>query len=215
MPNEVKLFGNTRYQANIYALDTCQGSKSQLLHIMKYHVKAIDQPSQRCNAESTNISTSACIASFIEKLIGCNPNVYGSRYSKGSPCTTKSQLFALAESVHKLSMSNDNDVYVLSGCLPSCERDVYAIIAEPMTCNYSPHLIEYVLHLRITDRSYEERKQYIIYDNNSFIADVGGYMGLLLGYSILSLYNEMEALIKRVIQRTQRSFLSFKINNKQ
>ena len=212
----MKLFGNTRYQANFYTLvDTCQGSKSQLLHIKKSHVKAIDQPSQRCNAESTNIHTSACVANFIEKLIGCNPQVYGSRYSKGPPCRTKSQLFALAETMHNLSMSNDNDVYVLSGCLPSCERDVYAIIAEPMTCYYRPHLMEYILKLRITDRSYEERKQYIIYDSDSFVADVGGYLGLLLGYSILSLYNEMEALIKRVIQRTQRSFLSFKINNKQ
>ena len=86
--------------------------------------------------------------------------------------------------------------------MPSCERDVYAIIAEPMTCDYRPQFDEYVLHLRITDRAYEERKQYIIYDTDSFVADVGGYMGLLLGYSIMSLYNEIEALLKRLIPRS-------------
>ena len=32
------------------------------------------------------------------------------------------------------------------------------------------------------------RHEYLTYDYNSFIADVGGYLGLLLGYSILSIY---------------------------
>ena len=53
------------------------------------------------------------------------------------------------------------------------------------------------LEVIITERSYEEREQYVIYDTNSFIADVGGYMGLLLGCSLMSLYNDVEALIKK------------------
>ena len=32
------------------------------------------------------------------------------------------------------------------------------------------------------------RKEYLTYDRNSFIADVGGYLGLLLAYSILTIY---------------------------
>ena len=32
------------------------------------------------------------------------------------------------------------------------------------------------------------RHEYLTYDINSFIADVGGYLGLLLGWSILSIY---------------------------
>ena len=72
--------------------------------------------------------------------------------------------------------------------------------------------MEYVLRLRITDRAYEERKQYIIYDTDSFVADVGGYMGLLLGYSIMSLYTEIEALLKRLIHK---SFLGFQKNSGQ
>ena len=42
------------------------------------------------------------------------------------------------------------------------------------------------------------RKQYVIYDFNSFIADVGGFMGLLLGFSLLSIYDEIEGLIKKL-----------------
>ncbi len=32
------------------------------------------------------------------------------------------------------------------------------------------------------------REEYLLYDYNSFIADVGGYLGLLLGHSMLSLF---------------------------
>ena len=63
------------------------------------------------------------------------------------------------------------------------------------------HSIEPELRLEvvITQRSYEEREQYVIYDTNSFIADVGGYMGLLLGCSLMSLYNDIEALFKKLL----------------
>ena len=40
-----------------------------------------------------------------------------------------------------------------------------------------------------TSRSkHEVREHYRIYDNNSFIADFGGFMGLLLGHSLFGIY---------------------------
>ena len=38
--------------------------------------------------------------------------------------------------------------------------------------------------------------QYYSYDFNSFIADVGGYLGLLLGHSIYSFYNVVAEWIR-------------------
>ena len=200
VPNEVKVFGSAHYQANFVAkmaLD-CKGPKEQILNIKKSHMKALDQPHHRCYSDSKPINTSACIADFIEREIGCNPNIQGSQYSKGLPCTTKSQLLHLQNISLKLSGSYDNEIYVMTGCLSSCKKDFYNINAEPMTCEKSQK-DELVLQLRINDRSYEERKQYYIYETDSFIADVGGYMGLLLGCSIWSLINEIEAFVKKLI----------------
>ena len=69
-----------------------------------------------------------------------------------------------------------------------------------------------VINMRISDLSFEERVQYIIYDMDCIIADVGGYMGLLLGYNILSLYTEIEALLSHYISRLWLIF-GFKMNN--
>ena len=40
--------------------------------------------------------------------------------------------------------------------------------------------------------------QYVVYDHNSFIADVGGYLGLFLGASIPSFYDIMVNFIGRI-----------------
>ena len=37
--------------------------------------------------------------------------------------------------------------------------------------------------------NYEVTKEYYTYDTNSFIADVGGYLGLCLGLSLLSFFD--------------------------
>ena len=36
---------------------------------------------------------------------------------------------------------------------------------------------------------YLVRREYVLYDPDSFIADIGGYLGLLLGHSLLSLFH--------------------------
>ena len=45
------------------------------------------------------------------------------------------------------------------------------------------------------DGSYNVREEYVVYDMGSFIADVGGYRGLLLGHSLLSMYYNIIRLI--------------------
>ena len=188
---------------DLATLNTCLGSKRQILNIRKSHEKALDLPAQRCATGSAHVNTSVCIADFIEGKLGCNPSIYGGQYSKGLQCNTTSQLSQLEKISIILSESYDNDIYAMTGCLSSCEKDIYNVIQEPMTCipNGVEGSFKFLLQLRMTDRSYEERKQYVIYDHTSFIADVGGYMGLLLGCSLLSLYNELETIINRFIIR--------------
>lgn len=39
--------------------------------------------------------------------------------------------------------------------------------------------------------------QYVIYDHNDFIADAGGYLGLLIGHSMFSIYVMAEEWMRR------------------
>ncbi len=43
------------------------------------------------------------------------------------------------------------------------------------------------LNLFMPTTKHSIKEQYVIYDANSFVADVGGYLGLLLGHSLLGI----------------------------
>ena len=47
---------------------------------------------------------------------------------------------------------------------------------------------------------YIVRQEYLTYDINSLIADVGGYLGLLLGYSVLSIYQWLMGCIHKAFK---------------
>ena len=47
---------------------------------------------------------------------------------------------------------------------------------------------------------YIVRQEYLAYDINSLIADVGGYLGLLLGYSVLSIYQWLIGCIHKALK---------------
>ena len=47
---------------------------------------------------------------------------------------------------------------------------------------------------------YIVRQEYLTYDINSFIADVGGYLGLLLGHSLLSIYEWLMKWICKAVK---------------
>ena len=179
---------------------------SQVFYITKIHKRALDQPSHRCMQQKENVNTSACISRYLENRLGCNTMILGSQYSQNNHCTTRSQLMALANISKKLEEADADDIYKMTGCLSSCEKDQYSLSAEPLKQDYASVWMgdtpcELHLQFRMRYSSYEEKEQYIIYDFNSFIADVGGFMGLLLGCSLLSIYSATEAFLRQLLGR--------------
>ncbi len=49
------------------------------------------------------------------------------------------------------------------------------------------HLNRLTLNIILPTSTHSFKEQYVIYDYNSFVADVGGYLGLLLGHSLMGM----------------------------
>ena len=210
IPNKKRVYGSdsTMVSATGTSFDTyCHKNDmySQVIYITKTLMKDLDQPSQRCSQQNLKMTTSTCIAKFLENTLGCNPMVLGSQFLKTPTCTTKTQLLALANASKLFEGADENDVYEMTGCLPSCIKDHYSLTVAPLKSEFS-YVLRCQVHLefKMLYSSYKEEEQYIIYDVASFIADVGGYMGLLLGSSLLSLYMAMEAWMRKLLR--QRPF---------
>ena len=201
VPNWVKVFGSKYMKTPFTDSNKNLLAYNQRLSMERSHFKALDRPSDPCASNEKSSQTSACIAKFIEKQAGCNIRIYGSSGSVQQPlCNSLAQLRNLTSIIRRLHEADARTIYELTGCLASCERYEYHRIDSDIVSYQAGIFLPSHLTMQFTmvDRSIEDRKQYVIYDFNSFIADVGGFMGLLLGFSILSIYDEMEGLLRRL-----------------
>ena len=172
------------------------------IELSKYHLNALDQPSDRCANKITDPTTSSCITKFIEAELGCTPRIYGVDHltPKNHLCNSFHELHDLAKISFLFSEMNANNLYNITGCMASCERDEYERITNLALIehkNQAPTLSFLRLQLFFADGSYEVKEQYRLYDSNNFFADVGGFLGLLLGCSIFSLYKGLTDLVVR------------------
>ena len=88
-------------------------------------------------------------------------------------------------------------MYKATGCMASCERYTYEVSWSRLA--YLPQDTEKLqFRLYFTNGLFEEKEQYLIYDWDSFIADVGGFLGLLLGWSMYSLYEDMATMVGKM-----------------
>ena len=127
--------------------------------------------------------------------------------------------------------ADDNDVYKMTDCLSSCHKSTFELELSQQNKNNLEDSRDSALLLttRYPLKRYELRKQvganvlefctiesnlfdsaqYLVYDWNSFIADVGGYLGLLLGQSCLGMYHLMVTpsnwdTLKKYIRRNNK-----------
>lgn len=170
------------------------------IFITSTHMKATDQPSQRCT-DVKDCDTSACIARYIEAELGCNPQIYGSNTSAQSRlCNSTTQLKDLAHISFNLMETDANGIYNVTGCLASCEKKKYQIMRTnpPRTSGAARQSKKLVIKVTIENGVLEEREQYLIYDTDSFLGDIGGFLGLTLGWSMYSLYIVTPSIVSRM-----------------
>ena len=63
-----------------------------------------------------------------------------------------------------------------------------AIVHKPEGHIRSKNLAIAIWQPCFKDSSYTLREEYVVYDSDSFMADIGGFFGLLLGQSMLGIY---------------------------
>ena len=128
--------------------------------------------------------------------------ILGSQYNNDTPpCKTKSQLLALANMTRVIEEADGNEIYEITGCLSPCEKDRYSVSAGPkkqIVTRTRYERCQVHLEFIMQESSYQLEEQYQIYDGVSFIADMGGYMGLLLGSSLLGIYMAIENVLRNI-----------------
>ena len=80
IPNWVDVYGSNFYKVNAgqsHIVVNKTKRFKQTITITKSGLKALDQPSDRCDGETSIPRTSSCIAKYIAKKVGCTMNFHG------------------------------------------------------------------------------------------------------------------------------------------
>ena len=92
-------------------------------------------------------------------------------------------------------------------CIPSCKRIEYSVkLAYSDKDSTKPD--EFTLHIYFPRDKFLVKKQFYIYSGSNLIADFGGYLGLLLGYSVLGFYDSLMDIIKYLLKICKAKRLS-------
>ena len=191
--------------------------------IMQDELVVLDQPSRRCHDDSMNLlSVSQCIARYFEAKLNCSLYMLDG-LNQRKVCDNNSLADKLIydwelESeleIYKKIATNFNDwghkseleIYQTTGCMPSCKRKQIKLeTVHKITSGSYPDDPKITLVFEYRDGMYSLKEEYLVYDFNNFIADIGGYLGLLLGHSVFSVYSMSAEWITKPV-RTIGSFL--------
>ncbi len=91
-----------------------------------------------------------------------------------------------------------------SGCLPPCRRDEFDMLVRRAD---NPILMSGVgqngsalgLTLRSTNTNVET--DVILYGLDNMVGDIGGFMGMFLGISLVSIYQVLELFVKKAFRK--------------
>ena len=147
-------------------------------------------PTFNCDDTGKPVHPENCINGFIEKEVGCSSTAQTAKPTKAL-CSKRSEYAEWTKWVQTIMKLNEEQIYRRTGCLGSCHADEYRIIEgkDLTVSNRTDSKTDKRLRLRFMFPSayYQVKEEYAVYNFDSFIADVGGYMGLLLGQSIFSI----------------------------
>ena len=60
-----------------------------------------------------------------------------------------------------------------------------------------------ILYLELKNQNEERHQDYYVYDWIAFLSDFGGVVGLLLGYSLLTFYDQVKVVAINMMKRTR------------
>ena len=118
-----------------------------------------------------------------------------SSFATGETCTTKDELSDYMSHWKSIFAMDEHKFQDFTGCQAPCSRWEYSATPiyrkDKQPSNGSdPTMTLYAFY---ANGNYEVKEQYYTYDWNSFTSDLGGYLGLFLGASMLTFFDAVSS----------------------
>ena len=161
-------------------------TKIQVYKIKKMHhirlKKNPGEPSRSCSVMESSIET--CLKSYYQNKTNCTI-----ADNKPANCSTQKDLDKFQKLVQDTGSFTEKDFVSSTKCHYPCTIEHYDVTSFfKGTAARKNSQCKLLLQLFFDTNKVSTKKEILLYDDNNLIADIGGYLGLLLGVSAFSLY---------------------------
>ena len=172
-----------------------QPNKSLGINFNLLSKKTLRQVENTC-VDEENYSLTECLKDFIFKEVGCTLHWF--QYNELPICSTKMEIKRTQDLFDMIQTTPWTNLTVLTGCLQKCRSMKYEIaFITKENILWEKEWISEVF-IQPNAASMEEVVEYLVYGVGDFIGDLGGYLGLFLGWSILSMTINIPGLLKQI-----------------
>ena len=172
----------------------------------------LNQEKEPCN-EQENVKKDiwSCLESHFASKMNCSLPWQSDKNERKLPmCSHPHDFMQYMESHGDLLDFETNDITQTANCIPSCKRVEYSVKMFNKLPGLDPEVYQYLgvdnqlknalqLDFFFGKDRFSKREQYYAYDKQNLVADFGGYLGLLLGYSFLTAYDSIVNLLEKIL----------------
>ena len=208
----------TNSQLKIYGIEILQvkvlspASQLYVYEVEPTEVVYLNQEKDPCD-EHKNVKKDiwSCLESHLASNMNCSlPWQSDKGEGKLPVCSNPYEFMQYMESHEDLLDFETDDITQTANCIPSCKRVEYSVKLFNHLPGLDPEVYKYLgVDNRIENAlqfyfffgkdRFNKREQYYAYDEQNLVADFGGYLGLLLGYSLLTAYDSIVTLLKNIL----------------
>ena len=200
--NSLYNFGN----AASYSFLTDNNTFIKLHEINRKEVTYLNDPRTPCQAKPREENMNDCIQHYIENKIGCQLPWYTNATTLPK-CIGNSPYQSFLGAYDEIAGLSGFSISKRTGCLPSCKINEFSLsIISHISIPKESEAYQgssYIGLFYYPGGRYMQKVYYYNYDFTSYIADVGGLLGLFLGYSMLSFYDGVKYAWKSIMKNTK------------
>ena len=181
-------FGSTQTYTTMFTLSGNKTRKT-IHEIHRQEVNYLNDSKTPCQFVLREEDMNTCIQHHIEKEMRCELS-WHSGMGALPKCASSDQYKHFIRAYDKIVSLSPTSISKETGCLPSCKRNEYKVkvINRGDYPNEYGHTM-FMGYFYIPSGRYIKKDYYYTYGFDSYIADVGGLIGLFLGHSLLSIYD--------------------------
>ena len=160
-----------------------------------------------CQSEARIEEMNTCIQSHIENNMRCQLP-WHNKSTEMQRCTEPEHYYEFIKSYITITRKKEATIAKMTGCLPPCRRREFEMkLINHRTVPLVDGRRQISGYFYYPTRRYIEKSHFYIYTLGDLIAEMGGFMGLFLGYSALSCYDAFKYLCKKALKSTMANKL--------